>query len=298
MGPMHRLVLTFLLVATCAGSDQGQVLQTVQRIEPFTRPSKDAMLALIRAGRVSEVAVEDGEYVKAGQLLIQLDDEAEKSQMVQARAAAENDVYIKAAKAELELKEVELEKVKKAALDGAVTELEVLAAEVAVKIEKLTMAKAKFEQEQSRLKYEDTKILVDRMRLTSPIDGRVEGIGVEAGEVAEAYEKIIRVVRIDPLWVDVPVPLAEAREKLTEGGTAKVAFTNSDGTVEYSDGRILKIASVADAASETLNVRVEVPNPSLRPAGEHVRVTFPPASGTGEAKQQQVPIGPQSEAKE
>jgi hypothetical protein len=39
--------------------------------------------------------------------------------------------------------------------------------------------------------------------------------------------------------------------------------------------------SVADAASDTLRVRVEVANPSLRPAGEHVTVSFPLAEKAG-----------------
>jgi hypothetical protein len=33
---------------------------------------------------------------------------------------------------------------------------------------------------------------------------------------------------------------------------------------------------VADAASDTLRVRIEVPNQAKRPAGEHVLVTFQP----------------------
>jgi hypothetical protein len=42
---------------------------------------------------------------------------------------------------------------------------------------------------------------------------------------------------------------------------------------------------VADPASETLEVRVELPNPSTRLAGEHVTVTFPePAGGKPESR--------------
>ena len=37
------------------------------------------------------------------------------------------------------------------------------------------------------------------------------------------------------------------------------------------------MAAVADAGSDTLSGRVEVPNPSGRPAGERIEVTFEPA---------------------
>ena len=39
-------------------------------------------------------------------------------------------------------------------------------------------------------------------------------------------------------------------------------------------GKVIYIAAVADAASNTRTVRVEVPNKALRPAGEHVKVRF------------------------
>jgi len=41
-----------------------------------------------------------------------------------------------------------------------------------------------------------------------------------------------------------------------------------------TEGRVVFVGSVADAASGTLRVRVEVPNKASRPAGEHVLVTF------------------------
>ena len=41
-----------------------------------------------------------------------------------------------------------------------------------------------------------------------------------------------------------------------------------------TQGRIIFVAAVADAASGTLRVRIEVPNKARRPAGEHVLVTF------------------------
>jgi hypothetical protein len=43
---------------------------------------------------------------------------------------------------------------------------------------------------------------------------------------------------------------------------------------DQPNGKILHISSVADAASDTLQCRVEVPNPDKRPAGERVLVQF------------------------
>lgn len=275
---MHRLMLTSFMVALCAANAQEGLLDGADGTEAITRPSDDRTLAFVRSGLVGQVLVADGDRVEKGQVLVQLDNEAEKVQVEQLRLEAEDQIRIDAAVENLELKKVERDKVLQARRGGAATELEVRSAEVSVRIQELTLDNEKFQKAQDGRKYQESKLLLDRMKIVSPIKGRVEALAVRGGEGIEAYEKIIRVVQIDPLWIDVPVGLARAREKLVEGQTARVAFTSLDGQVTYGTGKVIKIGSVADAASGTLNVRVEIPNPAARPAGEHVKVTFPPVA--------------------
>jgi multidrug resistance efflux pump len=109
------------------------------------------------------------------------------------------------------------------------------------------------------------------MSLKSPIDGIIEKLEVETGESVNALEDVVRVVQINPLWIDTPVPLEKARD-LRYGNKTRVIFLGSKETSVA--GTIVFIGAVADAASSTLMVRIEVPNRSLRPAGEHVRVIF------------------------
>ena len=78
-------------------------------------------------------------------------------------------------------------------------------------------------------------------------------------------------MRTDPLWIDVPVPLDQAAA-LAVGRTARVRFPRA---ASDAAGKVIRISRLADAARETLEVRVEVPNGSARPAGEQVAVTFP-----------------------
>ena len=100
----------------------------------------------------------------------------------------------------------------------------------------------------------------------------IEEIHVETGESVNALDDVARIVRIDPLWIDVPVPLDKAIT-LTRGKNAKVKFPNPNNT--FIEGKITHVAAVADAASGTLRIRIEVPNKSKHPAGEHVEVSFP-----------------------
>ncbi len=83
----------------------------------------------------------------------------------------------------------------------------------------------------------------------------------------------MRIVQTDPLWVDASIPLMQAA-LIKPGALLDVTFYPPDpNTVR---GRVIFVAAVADAASNTLNVRIEVPNPSKRPAGEHVQVQSTP----------------------
>ncbi len=241
-------------------------------ITAITIPSADVTLSFIQPGNIAKVLIKDGEAVKAGQLLIQLDDAAEQAQLLRVKAESEDRTQIEAAEASLAQKKVDLERLEWAGERGSATALEVEHAKLDVKIAELSLKVAQFEHKQNELKYKEAQIRVDNMSLKSPITGTIDKIDVEVGEAVRGLDGVVRVVKTDPLWVDVHVPLAEGRTLKLEQ-IAKVKFPGSEEKV--SEGRVIYISTVADAASSTLRVRIEVPNESNRPAGEHARITFP-----------------------
>ena len=249
------------------------------QIAAITVPSADRMLSFIQPGRIAKIHFKEGETVKAADALVQLDDAAEQVRLAQLEAEAENLTQIQAAEASLAQKRVDLKKLQIAAERNAATELEVEHARLDVTIADLSLKVAIFEHEQAQRKYEEAKIQIDNMSLKTPIDGSIEKIEVETGESVNALGDVVRVVQIDPLWIDVPVPLIKTTN-LRRGNTARVDFPDPDKI--SVDGTIVFIGAVADAASGTLKVRVELPNKSNRPAGEHVRVTFEPSQNNRE----------------
>ena len=243
-----------------------------QRIRAITTPSSDRILSFVQPGRIAKVHFVEGNWVKAGQVLVQQDDSVEQIQLAQLRAASEDMTQIQASEASLAQKKVDLEKIQKAAAQNAATELEVQHAKLSVTMAGLSLELAKFEHKQAGRKYDEVKVQVEKMRLVSPIDGRIEKIHVEAGESINALTDVVRVVKIDPLWIDVPVPLDIATD-LSILKKAIVVFPSPN--MASVEGNIIFISAVADAASGTLRVRIEVPNKSNRPAGEHVEIVFP-----------------------
>ena len=261
--------------AGAAGGSGSASSSPASGIRAITKPSADVAQSFVQPGRIAAVHFKEGDAVKAGQALVQQDDAAEQVLLAQLKAQSEDLTQMRASEASLAQKKVDLQKLEKAAASNAATALEVEHAKLDVTIAQLSLELARFEHEQAGRKYQEQKVRVENMLLKSPIDGYIEKIDVEVGESVNMTTtiEVIRVVQIDPLWIDVPVPLAQATG-LKAGMTARVELAESGKKGLIGEGRIIFVGAVADAASGTLRVKIEVPNKARRPAGEHVLVSF------------------------
>ncbi|MFW6155068.1 MAG: efflux RND transporter periplasmic adaptor subunit [Planctomycetota bacterium] len=242
-----------------------------------TRPSDMRQLSFTRPGRIAEVLVDEGDVVEPGIMLVRQDDRLEREELKILKVQAEDQTRVKFAEAGLAKAALDLEVAREVAAEDGVTPWELREAELEHKLKQASLEIARIEQQQAIADYEKMAIRLDQMQLTSPIRGRVERIFMREGESADALEKVIVVVQTDPLWVDLPVAVSEATA-VEPGQQARVQFVNEAGLVDDETvmGEVVYMASVADAGSGTLTVRVEIPNPRHRPAGGHVRVTFEP----------------------
>ncbi|WP_167527814.1 efflux RND transporter periplasmic adaptor subunit [Desulfosarcina alkanivorans] len=269
MVKLKSAVILVLLMGVVAGSTLSAHGEELQGI---TAPSADISLSFVLAGRVADVLVAEGHRVKKDQLLARLDDEPEKIQSQQLKLLSADRTRILAAEAELAQKRVDLRKLELARSKGAASDWEVEHLRLNVQIARLALQTAILEQEQYQRRYAHSRSQLRRMRLVAPMEGIVENVSVEAGESIGALGPVIRLVKNDPLWIDVPVPSAQAND-LTVGQPVWTSVAGGTG-MAAPNGRIINISAVADAASDTLRVRVEVDNPMRRPAGERVTIEF------------------------
>jgi len=247
-------------------------------VRAITQPRRDITLSFVQPGRVIEVLFEEGQQVKAGQLVARLDDALEQAQVAQILAQSQDTTQVRASEVSLEQKKVDLRRLEKAAERNAATDLEVEHARLEVKIAELSCELAQFEHRVAGLKLEEARVRVANMQIKNPIDGRVEEVFIEAGESVNALDQVIRVVHTDPLWIDASVPLPLVGT-LAPGREVTVEFPEpSPASVQ---GRVVFVAMVADAASDTIRARIEVPNPAGRPAGERVKVICPTSPSPG-----------------
>ncbi len=280
----HRLgasCLLGLLIVAYSMSATAQTPVGDKGIEAIARPSKDVTFSFTRPGRVAEVLVEQGQIVSAGDVLVQLDDSVERERVDRLKIEAKSTLHVAAAEANMKLKEVVLQRKESGFEDGVVTILELEEARVDATIGKLSYDLAVFNRDIAARQYNEGKLELERMTLVSNLAGVVETLFIEAGESVDALAEVIRVVDIDPLWVDVPTSLDVALG-LQVGQTVEATICQDcDQTPKATlSGKVTLISSVADAASDTLMVRVELANPEHAPAGQRLLVRFIPLAAS------------------
>lgn len=247
-----------------------------QKFEASTKPCADVTLSFVQPGTIAKIFFKEGDIVQVGDILVRQDDSVEQIKLEQLKAESENETAITHADITLQQREIDLKRLEERPKVTTKTEIEY--AKLNFQTAELQLHIARLQHEQAQRKYLEAQKQIDRMTLKSPIDGRIEiidtqkGKAVEKGESVNALEDVIRIVRIDPLWIDVHVPMAQTAN-LRNGGKAVIEFPEPEKKTE--EGRIIFIAAVGDAGSDTLTVRVQVPNKTNRPAQENVLVSFP-----------------------
>ena len=258
------IVLLVMQLSVAAGMDHYGI----------SKPSSEAALGFSVPGRVIAVRVEDGVQVKPGDLLAEQEGKVLDARIAQMRLEAESRVEIDAAKAALEQREQDLEKILQAHDKGAATDLELDRARLEVVISRYRVTAAEEKRDMAVLKLREAEAERDQLYLRSSIAGRIEKLRLVVGEAPKPMEPVLMVVNCDPLWIEAPLPLAAAIG-LKPGMEAGIRFPDgSSGTAT-----VLVISSVADAASETVSARLTMANPSSRRAGERVTITIPGAGG-------------------
>lgn len=280
--------LCLAALAALAGAGDPSADDSVRPVKAITAPSKDLTLAFTRQGQIAQVLVREGQRVRAGQVLARLEDSVERTQVSLLKAKADDTSAVRAAEVQLVRAKRIVKRVQKAYAEQAAPESELEEARTAEALAELAFQQARLDHQLDQVKHQEAQLALDRMRLLSPADAEVERVPVETGEAVDALAPVLRLVQTDPLWIDAPVPLALAR-KLAPGDAAAVRFA-SDGA--GAKGKVIRVRRVADAASMTLEVRVELPNPARRPAGEQVSLRFAPrtrASGVSPGAKKKTP---------
>jgi membrane fusion protein (multidrug efflux system) len=207
-------------------------------------------LSASTGGVVRDIKVQNGDKIKKGQLLVQLDDSAARADYI-------------AAAAELRSAEAQLSTKRKLLKIGAATPVDVAAAEGSVAV--------------ARGKLAPINQRIAQAKIASPIDGLVLERLAQPGETVNAAAPVMKIADLTLLAAEADIVEADIG-KIHLRQAVKVT---SDVVADRSyDGTVYEIAQQADKARGTVLTKVElrVPDQSLKP-GNSVKCAFQPDAG-------------------
>jgi RND family efflux transporter MFP subunit len=248
------MLLLALLIAGNAGAQQAapvavtraesdDIVRAVTLTGSLASPRRAELTPEVD-GRVTDVIVEAGERVAAGDALLQLDAELGRIELRQAEAALE-EVTASLEDARRRVREAE----DLAARDSiGQSELEARRSEV----RQLEAARARREAERA-FRTE----LLERHRLLAPFDGVINRRMIDVGERAFTDEPVYELVATERLRLDLEVPQRFFGAVTTETGVTIRVDARPDETI---DGRISTVIPVSDGSSRTFHAWVDLDN--------------------------------------
>ena len=237
-----------------------------------SRPSTTRELAFAVRGKIAQVTVEPGDRVTIGQELMRLDDAVQQATLELADAQLADDTRLELAQIALEFQAEELRLVEQSLKDGGANEQDVRTARFELARSKVELRAAESEMLQRGLTQKREQARLAEMRIVSPIDGDVVRVDRREGETVDEQTPVITVVQVEPLRIDVSVPVTVSR-KLNIGQTADVRWLDIESE-EPVTRNIIFISRAGEASVREVLVRIEVPNQTGLPSGMHARVTF------------------------
>ncbi len=243
------------------------------------KPSKDAVMGFTLSTSVKEVLVSGGQTVNEGDLLIRGDDSEDIAEAEFQRARAETKLPVDRARAQAELSKAEYLRQIETFDKGAGSSLELDRSRVAMETTQIDLDLAILNLVLSDLQATRAEARAAKLSLRAPFDGVVDIINVDRGQSVRDGEPVVRVVSLDPLYIDVPTPNALTISQGLKPGDPAWVLLQEDSAERVYLAKVLEVAPTADPASGTRRVRVEMANKLGLVPGINCWVRFTPPTG-------------------
>jgi multidrug efflux system membrane fusion protein len=213
---------------------------------------------------IDQVLVRDGQFVKAGDVLFQLDSRAAQAQVDQAAATLARD------QAQLQNAQRNIERDKPLVSKDFVSHQQ-------FDTDSATGAALQATVQADQAQLENAKVLLSYYTIVAPINGRVGMIAIKRGNSLKSNDVPLATVnQIQPIYVSFALPqnqLPELRAAMAQGPvTVRVLPQGDKGTPV--EGEIAFFENTIDTTSGTINVRGNFANDEQRLwPGEFVNVS-------------------------
>jgi membrane fusion protein, multidrug efflux system len=202
-------------------------------------------------GQITNVFFREGQEVKAGDSLFQIDPRPYENALQQAQATKEKD------EAQLQSAQLDLDRAAKLLVPGFQTR------------QGYDQQKATVGQLQGAIKADDAQIATARLNLDyalvrAPIEGRTGARQVDVGNLVQTAQNanLVTITQLKPIFVSFTVPAArldDIRRNQSKQALEVIAYAMDDKT-ELAQGELTLIDNQVDAATGTIHLKAQFDN--------------------------------------
>lgn len=216
-------------------------------------------VASSETGVIREILVVEGDYVKAGQPLVRLDDEAFRLQVESARHDATNRTEIDAVAKRIAIQEQALVKLKALLASGNARPSEVEREAMELEALKSSHLQKIHDLKSREIQFAKAKAQLEKRTITAPFDGQVAKIHRRVGEfVSPNTPEVATIVDASRLVAEFQIPVPEVPQY--EKGLSLPLRIGSKKIYATVDS----IGILVDRASQTVTVKVVIENQDRR----------------------------------
>jgi RND family efflux transporter MFP subunit len=255
----------------------------------YLEPYRSISMNPAEAGVIEAIKVREGETVKEGQPLLNLNIRVLEAQLSIAKIQAESTAAIDLADADLGVARERHEKLLALKQSGTAHSSELARAEAELKKAVAQLSMANEEKKIAQFQVAEIEGQMEQRILRSPIDGVVLEINREIAESATSPQEgqqnrpLVKLAQIDRLRLVFHAPASEAAALVTGRKLAvrilgqsslapdrEASGTETEGTLEF-------VSPSIDPATETIRARLVIDNPTGRlKSGSHALVRLSP----------------------
>ncbi len=267
------VVAIFVVADIVIASEQSSEEQSAFIVPGITLPYHNVTLGPLPAGRIADIKVKEGDMVKKGQVLVELDSSVQKLKTEIAKIVSDAmKASMQLEKVQMQLAQEELHRITKLVQEKAASSKELQDSAKLATIATAKYQKALLMYKNAVKSYELEQLKLREMSIYAPFDGYISKILKEAGESVDEREGVVSMVQINPLKVYFDCPIALAG-KIKLGDTFEVKPADTKWKPDI--GKVIFISPSADPASQTFRVKIEIPNKNSKWfAGIKVYVNF------------------------
>ncbi|MCG2584893.1 efflux RND transporter periplasmic adaptor subunit [Massilia sp. TS11] len=201
------------------------------------------------AAKIQTVHIQEGQFVRKGQLLFSLDDRNEKANLEKALAQVARD-QAQLADAERQYKRAQ----------ELVAQKFIAASQVDTLRSGMEAARALLQADQAAA--QAARVAASYTVITAPMAGRVGGINVFPGSLVQATTSLTTITQLDPIDVSFTLPEGELGAVLAAQKSGKVAVDAVVGAGgKPVRGELSFVDNSVDATSGTIKVKARFANP-------------------------------------